>query len=311
MKHPFIRQIDHVGIQTKDPATLFRFFTDDLGLPVAFPYVEYANYWSGAVALGNIYLEIMRFVPPYRTLRTKPTSQYQILGFLVDAGQLPAAVDLLDQRRIAHGGIVPFFAPDATDDKPIAVWGNVYLGDLLGTNWWMRQLFAALRCSTPTPSQQRSNVVNTLVVPMLQRAFRNGMIVLTDYYQQNDDAKRAADADAFAACQGGVLGLLGVREIVIGTPDLSAGHAQWQRLLNPLQPTADHRWALPPGPAIRLVERSIPSICVMTLTVRTLDQAYSWIVAHGLQAECVDGAIQLMLPTTNGLLVKLITESSD
>lgn len=248
--------------------------------------------------------------PPYRILRTKPASQYQILGFLVHQGQLATAVELLDQRRIAHGGIVPFFAPDATDNNPVAIWENVYLGGVLGSNWWMRQLFAALRRSTPTPSQQRSNMVNTLVVPFLQRAFRTGMVVLTDYYQQNDDAKRAADAEALTTCQGGALGVLGVYEIGIGTPDLSADHAQWQRLLNPIQPTATHRWALPPGPAIRLEKWPVPNIRTMTLTVRTLDRARSWIADHGLQAEYTDGAIRLVLPTADGLSVKLIAVNS-
>ena len=61
LTHPLLQQIDHIGIQADNPKALFEFFTEVLGLPVAFPYVEYPYYISGSVVLGNIFLEIMRF----------------------------------------------------------------------------------------------------------------------------------------------------------------------------------------------------------------------------------------------------------
>ena len=39
--HPFIQQIDHIGIHTDNSRALFEFLTEGLELPVIFPYSEY------------------------------------------------------------------------------------------------------------------------------------------------------------------------------------------------------------------------------------------------------------------------------
>ncbi|HVZ22098.1 MAG TPA: hypothetical protein VG871_13585 [Vicinamibacterales bacterium] len=55
-----ISRIDHVGIYTDRPDQVFRFFTDDLCLPVAFPLTTYPSYTTGSIALGNCFLEITK-----------------------------------------------------------------------------------------------------------------------------------------------------------------------------------------------------------------------------------------------------------
>lgn len=55
-----ISRIDHVGIYTGRPDQVFRFFTDDLCLPVAFPLTTYPSYTTGSIALGNCFLEITK-----------------------------------------------------------------------------------------------------------------------------------------------------------------------------------------------------------------------------------------------------------
>lgn len=128
--HPFLQQIDLVGILADDPGALFAFFTDVLGLPVAFPYVEYPYYTSGSVVLGNIFLEIMRFGSP-KTVPRIPSARYHILGFLAGPGTLAGSSADLERRDVLHSGLVSFFAPEATDENPVAIETNVYLGGLL------------------------------------------------------------------------------------------------------------------------------------------------------------------------------------
>ena len=123
--HPFLVHIDHVGIHVDDPAALFRFFAEDLGLPVAFPFTTYPAYSSGSVSLGTMFLELMRFGRPRRRTVVQGQACYHILGFLVRPGALPAAVTDLGRRGIARSGILPVFAPDATEPDPAPLWENV------------------------------------------------------------------------------------------------------------------------------------------------------------------------------------------
>jgi FtsP/CotA-like multicopper oxidase with cupredoxin domain len=55
-----VRQVDHLIVGTRDPAALFAFFTDSLGLPAASPLESYGEVQSGAVNLGNLNLELVK-----------------------------------------------------------------------------------------------------------------------------------------------------------------------------------------------------------------------------------------------------------
>jgi catechol 2,3-dioxygenase-like lactoylglutathione lyase family enzyme len=202
LTHPFLQQIDHIGIQADNPRALFEFFTEVLGLPAALPYVEYPYYTSGSVVLGNISLEIMRFGSSRATPRT-PSTRYHILGFLTRPGTLACSPAELERRGVPHSGLVPFFAPEATDENPIAIWANVYLGGLLGENAWMRLLFAMTKKARPKPSLMCSPLLNKISLALMAPAFRDGLPVLTKYYLNHDDAKRAADWEALRQRQGG------------------------------------------------------------------------------------------------------------
>jgi hypothetical protein len=56
---PVVKKMDHVTIATTDSAGLFAFFTEGLGLPVAWPYTQYPGFSSGGVQAGNVNLETL------------------------------------------------------------------------------------------------------------------------------------------------------------------------------------------------------------------------------------------------------------
>ena len=58
---PPIRQIDHVMIKADDPREVFAFFTETLGLPIAWPLEERGGVVSGGVGFGNVNVEAIRF----------------------------------------------------------------------------------------------------------------------------------------------------------------------------------------------------------------------------------------------------------
>lgn len=76
-----ISRIDHVRIYADRPDQVFRFFTDDLCLPVAFPLATHPSYTTGSIALGNCFLEITKLGSPPRPGSASVTARYQILGF--------------------------------------------------------------------------------------------------------------------------------------------------------------------------------------------------------------------------------------
>lgn len=72
---------------------------------------------------------------------------------------------------------------------------------------------------------------------------------------------------------GGRLGVLDARELVISTRDAEAARARWQRLLDPLQPTQPLKWQPAIGPAITLVPGNEERVDHLALAVRSPDVA--------------------------------------
>ena len=53
-----VERLDHVVVEARDPAELFAFVADTLGLPMAWEFQDYGTFASGGVSLGNVNLEI-------------------------------------------------------------------------------------------------------------------------------------------------------------------------------------------------------------------------------------------------------------
>ena len=53
---PFIRQIDHIMIVSDSPEALFHLFSEQLELPLGFPFKSYGTFSSGGVGFGNAFL---------------------------------------------------------------------------------------------------------------------------------------------------------------------------------------------------------------------------------------------------------------
>lgn len=305
--HPFIVQIDHIGIHMQDPARLFAFCTDVLDLPVAFPFAEYPSYTTGSVVLGNCFLEITRFGAP---TPNAPPPHFHILGLLLHPERLSYTVQELKRQGIANSGAVPFFAPEATDENPRKLWTNIFLGGFLDDGFWRRVFFAMTNAATPKPSMQRSKFGMAMSEFLLTRSFPNGFPVLTEYHAQNDDHKRAADREALRQRHGGALGIEDVAEVLVGVTETEPTETKWARLLAPVAPESPGVWHLGAGPALRLVPQSHRKIQTIALKVQSLARARQFITEAGLAAEDLSAQsggerVELTLPGTQGLTVQL------
>jgi catechol 2,3-dioxygenase-like lactoylglutathione lyase family enzyme len=304
--HPFVRQIDHIGIYAEDPQPVFTFFSEVLGLPVAFPYTEYAHYTSGSVALGNCFLEIMRFGQPLQEAVPQNRASYFILGFLTGEGGLAAAQQELSLRNVSYSDIVPFFDPAATDDNPIQIWANLYLGRLLGENLWMRLFFALTRQAEPTPSAMQSPLLNRLSLSLMRRAFAQGMPVVTEYYRQREAHQQAISREPLLEAGGGLLGVERVGEVVIGVH----AWAPWTHFLAPLAVDDDGVVRLGPGPSLRLVSARSPAIKRISLQVKSLERAQAALAESGAGHSVAGDRLAFTVPDSGGLSLELASSSS-
>jgi len=56
---PVVKDVDHIATSTSQPEQLFTFFTGTLGLPAAWPFVQYPGFATGGVYLGNVNMETL------------------------------------------------------------------------------------------------------------------------------------------------------------------------------------------------------------------------------------------------------------
>lgn len=303
MNHPFINQIDHLGLYAGRPRSLFDFFTENLGLPVAVPFTTTPDYTTGSVALGNCFLEITKVGSPTQrgtaALSAPIIARYEVLSFQVPPGALPGILPDLDQRGVAHSGVVPYYTPEATDQAPARLWDNVYLGDLLGGNLWQQLLCATSRTATPGPTAAHSPTLLRLASSLLLRAFPHGVPLLTAYYP---GAARPFGAQALRQAQGGALGVVAARRVTVRSPEASA----WGRLLGPSEAASGLAWQLGPGPALQVVPNPQPGIAALTLQVAELAWARAALVALGIAPVRTDEGLAFTVPQNPGLQVWLV-----
>ncbi len=94
-------------------------------------------------------------------------------------------------------------------------------------------------------------------------------------------------------CGGGTLGVTGVREIVISSPQPIGAADRWQQLLDPLSPTGPGYWELEHGPALRIIAGTadaVEQVVVMVRSLAAIEQSGSDLVQalHGLAIRFVE-----------------------
>jgi hypothetical protein len=94
-------------------------------------------------------------------------------------------------------------------------------------------------------------------------------------------ARRAADAQRFAAAQSAGPGLTGIREVVVSACDVDAARRRWQQLLDPVPSSGDH-WVLGDGPALALVVGSRDGIARLVFHAASLPVARAWLDERSL-----------------------------
>jgi catechol 2,3-dioxygenase-like lactoylglutathione lyase family enzyme len=121
--------VDHLVIQVPDTNAAFDFFTNSLGLPVAWNLTDYGDFTSGGVSLGNVNLEIIQMSQKSREEGMFP-DRYGIIGIAFQpAESLNGSLASLDGKNIRYGQPEPFVMEWA--GAPRTLWTNVYFEDFM------------------------------------------------------------------------------------------------------------------------------------------------------------------------------------
>jgi hypothetical protein len=263
-----IRQIDHIMIRTGDPQQLYAFFTETLQLPVAWPMTSpRAGVRTGGVGFGNVNVEAIQF--PGQT-----DSRPRLVGFALEPSGLEPSLLELQRRGMTMGERRPLIA-DRPDGSKTTLWTNVTL----------------LQFS------DADNPANAAV-----------HIFLSEYNpsQLNVEERRSRLQRQLVERRGGPLGVVEVKEVIVGATDLQMARRLWQRLLDPARPATSNTWQVGNGPAVRIVPAAENRLQAMVIRVASLDQAKAFLREKQLLGSESAGQIAIDPSKLGGLDIRLV-----
>jgi hypothetical protein len=114
--------------------------------------------------------------------------------------------------------------------------------------------------------------------------------------------KELADAD------GGPLGIIAVKEVVVGTPDLESARRLWQRLLDPLPPVSSNSWQIGDGPSVSLVTARHSAVQTLVVRVVSLERAQRFLEEERLLGTAAAGRLTIDPSKVGGLDIVLVGE---
>ena len=263
-----IRQIDHIMIRTGTPQELYAFFTGTLALPVAWPITSpRAGVVTGGAGFGNVNVEAIQFPG-------QADSRPRLIGLALEPSGLEESLSELNRRGIASGERRPLIAVGA-DGAKNTLWTNVTL----------RQFSDA-----DSPANATLHIFLSEYSPS---------------YVNVEDRRSRLRQQLFER-SGGPLGLVDVKEVIIGAKDLEMTRRLWQRLLDPARPATSNTWHVGNGPAIRLVSATEDSIQTLVIRVASLDRAKAFLRDKQLLGAEFDGHAAIDPLKVGGLDIRLV-----
>jgi hypothetical protein len=259
-------------IRTDAPRELYAFFTDVLQLPVAWPLMSpRPGVSTGGVGFGNVNIEAIQ-VPAHKDKAPR------LLGFAFEPSPLDQCLAELDRRGITYG-----------ERRPLVVTGPDGSRSVQWTNVTLRQF-----SDSDGPGDGTMH------------------IFLSEYSPTyvDVDQRRARLRKELAQSGGGPLGVVAVKEIVVGVADLAAARPLWQRLLDPVRPSTPDVWQVGDGPDIRLVQARENATRTLVVSVASLPKAKSFLRSRGLLGSESEEAASIDPSKIGGLDIRLVGAQS-
>jgi hypothetical protein len=314
MDKPVLKQLDHVIARVCDAVALHRLFSETLGLPVSWDVKSYASFTSGGISLGNVMLEILT-VGDEHSSSDKSLAHFR--AFVFECDSLAKAVREIRRRKLSCSSVVPYIESPSNGLPKTHLWSNAFLDGLAGSDFWTRYIIF----STRMPGYMFwANLLHGSKIEQsgMSRLFSGSLVFLVEYEYQNftdmpfwsdfksHDEKRAFDAEALRAKQGGALGLERVQEITVAVKDYEKTNQNWARLLSPTQPVAAGLWEIADGPAVRLLPGDTDAIQGLVFKVSDPERAKTFLREKGMLDSTSGEQIRIKPEKIYGLDIRLV-----
>lgn len=260
-----VRQVDHIMVNADSIAhakALWSLFTEQLQLPVAWPPAQYQGFFSGGVSFGNVNLEFGYQVGDLPPGGSNPeAAQAWIAGLGLEPEPLPAALRGLDGMHVRHGRPYPYTAD--VNGKKETLWTTVGLDEISSDR------MVVFLCEYAPAVFQMSN---------------------PPFGDLN--ARRKDLQDHLSAKGGGPLGIIAVKEIVLGISSYDRGVASWQKLLHAKSENGGE-WKPAEGPRIRFIAADTTAAQTIIVRVASVSRARGYLERQKLLGETKDRGISL------------------
>jgi hypothetical protein len=269
------RGIDHVVIRTGDAAQLYELFSVQLGLPVTWP-LEVASFATfGWIGLGNTNLEIWA---------------------AADNSDLPADCSFPLVHQIAL--------------EPVGLSESLARLTALGLSCKAPRTYA----SQDERGELRANFTNSTILDL---STDSCCVFMCDWGSHapivpwrkglSTPERRDLERDALAACGGGHLGLVGLKEIAMSSTDLAGALDKWQRLAE----SSAEPVAIADDVELQLSAGTRDLIRSLTFAVRDLAEARCFLAKQDILDEDKVDAVVLSRRATGGLTFRLVEASAE
>ena len=253
-----ITRVDHFYAETGAMDALLGFLKRDLGLPEAWSDQDYGSFATGAVSLGNVSFEVVRFGP------ADGSDPVRFAGIALEPeGDTQSLVEWLARRGIDHG------TPQTFPAEGPAFFENTALPGLI-------------------PESADVFVCD----------YKDRQMILES---------QAENRAALGERNGGPLGLLGVKELLVESTDLSKSLEAWSALVPSARAAGEEILVeFDYGPRIRIQSGESDRFAGISLLVRSLDDAGDFLESRGLIGPAILGGLSIAPGAVGGLHIVIV-----
>jgi len=299
---PVVRRIDHLIIRVDDSRydAFYSLFADTLRLPTPWPPSEHPALRSGGIFAGNVDLEIL-YIP------AEPVSdQARLYGIVFEAWEEKPAG--LAQRGF---GYLPVANQQKEAGKPPKLhWMNYFLPSFWQSNGWQNVLFGLKKMIPDSLWMKNSSSGDNskFVQWVFNQVYPQGIVFLVTYNPEwrDIDAERRISKAQLEMRAGGVLGVIRVKEVVVGTTQLTQSSSLWRKLLRPSIEETGLCWQVGDGPALRVITAEQDGVHHMVWEVASLVDAHEALESLGLLGAVMPDEITLDPEKCFGLDIRLV-----
>jgi hypothetical protein len=116
-------------VRVPEPGPVYQVFTKELGLPVAWPLVDYGPFKSGGVSFGNVNMEVLSCPEAMREGSMIPAGTGIVGIAFQPSGPLESTVSVLDAGTVPHGPVLPFSVVE--NRTPVTLWKNLEITGIM------------------------------------------------------------------------------------------------------------------------------------------------------------------------------------